>query len=136
MTWTRNYVGLPFLRNGRNRDGLDCWGLVHLVYREVLGVNLPFFNDVFADNKAETYIRIGHIMREQREFWSNPSTQKPFDIVHLRTGRHAFHVGIAVDEHQFLHVDEGVDSVIESFRCPLWRNRLDWIYRYKPTQCQ
>ena len=34
------YIGLPFKHHGRDRDGLDCWGLPMLYYREMLGVEL------------------------------------------------------------------------------------------------
>jgi cell wall-associated NlpC family hydrolase len=39
--WTTRYVGLPYRAGGRERDGLDCWGLIRLIYREQLGIDLP-----------------------------------------------------------------------------------------------
>ena len=41
LEWINGYVGVPFLENGRDRNGWDCWGLVLAVYREQLGVELP-----------------------------------------------------------------------------------------------
>jgi len=41
--WLNDYVGLPYKLNGRDRLGLDCWGLLCLVWREQRGIELPDF---------------------------------------------------------------------------------------------
>ncbi len=37
-------VGIPFIAGGRGWDGCDCWGLLLLAYREVLGIELPSYD--------------------------------------------------------------------------------------------
>ncbi|HTT77005.1 MAG TPA: NlpC/P60 family protein [Candidatus Binataceae bacterium] len=44
----RYYIGLPFKSLGRDRAGLDCWGMVYLVYREVFHQEIPPYAD-YAD---------------------------------------------------------------------------------------
>lgn len=39
--WINAYVGVPYLINGRDRKGWDCWGLVLAVYRDRLDTELP-----------------------------------------------------------------------------------------------
>jgi len=37
----RQYIGIPYRHLGRNKDGLDCYGLVVIIYKEKLGIQLP-----------------------------------------------------------------------------------------------
>lgn len=130
MKWHSNYVGLPFKLDGRSRSGVDCYGLVYLVYREVLGIELNPFTGIFVDDTPQTLLHVAKVMSEDRVNWETASVPKEFDMVQLRTGRHAFHVGIALDSKTILHVEEGIDSVVESLKSPLWVNRIEWIYRH------
>jgi cell wall-associated NlpC family hydrolase len=41
--WSRDYVGLPWKFAGRSSEGVDCWGLLWLVYREVLGIPIASY---------------------------------------------------------------------------------------------
>ena len=41
MNWVQDYVGLPYEMCGRSFEGVDCWGLVVMVYRNELGIVLP-----------------------------------------------------------------------------------------------
>jgi cell wall-associated NlpC family hydrolase len=38
------YCGLPYKRMGRDRSGLDCWGLVRLVLIDQLGKTFPRYD--------------------------------------------------------------------------------------------
>lgn len=42
-----SFIGLPYADKGRDRDGVDCWGLVKLVYAEVAGIVLPDYSDAY-----------------------------------------------------------------------------------------
>lgn len=41
LGWINDYVGVPYLVNGRATTGWDCWGLVKAVYHDQLGIELP-----------------------------------------------------------------------------------------------
>jgi murein DD-endopeptidase len=37
------FVGIPYVAHGRDYAGADCWGLLYLFYRDVLGVQIPSY---------------------------------------------------------------------------------------------
>src|SRR5512144_1011435 len=39
--WVAEYVGIPFVDLGRDRQGCDCWGLVRLILAGQAGLALP-----------------------------------------------------------------------------------------------
>lgn len=41
ISWINGYIGIPYRRGGRNYDGVDCYGLVRLVYDVEHGIQLP-----------------------------------------------------------------------------------------------
>ncbi len=43
-----NFIGLSYLDKGRDRNGLDCWGLVRLVYSELLNIELPCYSQSYS----------------------------------------------------------------------------------------
>lgn len=132
QNWPDSYVGLPFKLDGRDRSGVDCYGLVCLIYKEQFGIELNPFTGVFIDHTPETLLKVADIMRKDRDNWIKGELIRPFDMIQLRTGRHAFHVGVAIDSKTMIHIESGIDCVIEKLTSPMWKNRVEWIYRW-PT---
>ena len=130
MSWANKYVGLIFKPDGRDRSGVDCYGLICLVYKELHDINLNPFTGIFIKQDPETLLKIAEVMDKDRDNWLQGDKPQEFDMIQLRTGRHAFHVGIMINDKQFLHIEHGIDSVIENIDNPLWANRIDWIYRH------
>ena len=64
VSWAKDYVGIPFVSGGRDRDGADCYGLARLVRMEQFGDTPPLLSGDYtdADNFAETEA----LMRSQR----------------------------------------------------------------------
>lgn len=122
--------------DGRDYNGVDCYGLIYLIYKEQFKIELNPFSGIFTDQSAKTMLQIAEVMNKDRDNWNSPKDIKPFDMLQLRTGRHAFHVGIAIDEKRMIHVEEGINAVIERITSPIWKNRIEWIYRHKSLECQ
>lgn len=41
--WVAEYIGIPFVDYGRDRDGADCWGLARMIWFDRIGLKLPEF---------------------------------------------------------------------------------------------
>lgn len=141
--WTAGYIGLPFEPRGRGRDGLDCWGLVRLVYAERFGVYLPSLADGYTggeDNDGISKLfhqqsgfprRDDDVMDESHtRHWHLVQCPELGDLASFRiAGKHG-HVGVVVSENEFVHAIAGVRSCVERLSSPLWNRRLVGYWRH------
>lgn len=109
MHWAAKYVGIPYKIGGDDLSGADCWGLVRLVLRAELGLEMPALAIGQAGNDAA--------LRRCFAGWSAADLRRlcEFDIV---TMKNAFghHVGIVAMADDFgamlLHCDEPRSHVV------------------------
>lgn len=130
MNWANQYVGLPFADQGRDRNGLDCWGLVRLAYREQLDIHLLSYVDdyVGADERAEV---AGLICQEAAAGpWMKVAKPHPMDVLLFRRGRYDSHVGIKVARSRMLHMAQGEQARIEDYTSAKWGKRFVGGYRH------
>lgn len=126
-----HFVGLPWLDKGRDRAGVDCWGLLCLVFRELRGIELPSYAEAYvtsADRRALAVLIAGEL-----DPWEEISAgvEQMFDGVLMREGRFVQHVGIVVVPGMMLHVERGSASVIERYRSGMFAHRVVGFYRFK-----
>jgi cell wall-associated NlpC family hydrolase len=132
--WAAGYVGLPFLEHGRSRAGVDCWGLVRLVYAERLGVALPSYlagHDGVGRADAEAIARLVRGGLAIDGWRAVPAgEERELDGILLRTFGHPMHMGVVLAPGRMLHVDRGIDAAIEDYRGERWRRRVVAFYRW------
>jgi len=99
-------IGIPYQHNGRSYEGVDCWGLVYLFFKE-LGFPLPV-NDgrnVPQDwylKEPERYINGIRTLGEEVGHYRNLGA---LDLPYFRLYRNVItHSGVMLDEMHFLHV--------------------------------
>lgn len=131
MTALSAYVGLPYRAQGRDRDGVDCWGLLRLFYRDELGIDLPGFRDDYtcAGERRELDALIAG--NAEGGPWRRVRHVRHYDGLLFRVGPFASHVAMAIGGGRMLHVHADARSVIQPIRTPLWRDRLVGIYRHE-----
>jgi len=90
--WIESYVGLPWRPRGRDRGGVDCWGLVRLVYAEQLGIALPLWDTIGPDDRidATRTIRRETAGRQWQEI--PPTEARLLDFVVMRGA--PLHIGL------------------------------------------
>lgn len=129
--WYNNYVGIPYQDKGRDRSGVDCWGLVRLVYAEQYNIELPSFVDSYENSIAQL---IEEAVNANKESWHLADEPKTGDVVLFNILGHASHLGVYVGSGYFLHAAEGSrQSVIEKLNHPSWSRRLQGFYRYRES---
>jgi len=125
--WSNKYVGIPYKEKGRDLNGVDCWGLVRLVYDEQFNIKLPSFTTEY---HQEDTLRIQELFSQYKEGWVQVDEPSEGTAVLFRVFGMESHIGIAISSTHFLHAREGYESAIESFNSPQWRNRILGYYKY------
>lgn len=131
MTWANDYVGIPFKPLGRTREGADCWGLVRLVQKEVFDRDLPdlAYDDV-ADAEANEALAKRTAKALRLTWWEVGKMRDPIpgDILMLKVGGFAGHVGVVIDSERFLHCWRGGNATIERYKAPQWKHRIESVW--------
>lgn len=132
MHWTRSYVGLPWVLAGRDHSGVDCWGLLWLVYAEQLGIRVPSYVDETVDDPEREEIALMIRGEQGQGCWVavDKGQERTFDMVVLRRTGIESHIGIVVARGQMLHVVSGSEARVEHFDRGRWPPRLAGIYRH------
>ena len=125
------YIDIPFLDNGKDRNGLDCWRLVVMFYREKLGIDLPDFSGIYVDGTLASLKKVTRIIRENKKKWQQVKKPQPYDVILIRTGSMVYHAGIVVGRRTMLHIMEGVNSTVEEFTGLMWKDKVEGFYRYR-----
>ena len=125
--WQNKYIGIPYKEKGRDVTGIDCWGLLRLVYSEEFNIELPSFVTEYTENDTAS---IQDLVAQCKEGWELVDEPTPGCLVLFRVLNTESHVGIAVSTTHFLHARQGQDSAIESFESRAWANRIVGYYKY------
>jgi len=123
------YIGIPFKSRGRDRNGVDCWGLLRLIYREQLGIELPSYGEEY-DSALDYRAVLTTIERHMHE-WKPVTDARIWDAVLLRIRGLPIHLGTVIGEGRMIHVTRGISTCIEGYTSPLWRDRILGFFRHE-----
>jgi hypothetical protein len=121
------YVGIPYLKKGRDIEGLDCYGLVRLIYKNELNIDLPSFTSDYSAGDNE---RIEELIAQYKEGWEEVQEPVVGDIIVFKVMGQEAHVGLIVSPGYFIHCRENQDSAIESLNSHKWNRRITGFFRY------
>jgi cell wall-associated NlpC family hydrolase len=122
--WVAGYVGIPYRPHGQDRSGVDCWGLIRMVHRDVWGRELPAF--AYGGDRQER----AALFKAEADFLSRDvPTGEVGDAVFLRVAGVVGHVGLVLGDGMMLHAKEGADSCIEPYDRGRWARRVEGFRR-------
>jgi len=130
--WARQYLGKPFKSFGRGPNEFDCWGLVHAIYRNELGVSLPHYSI----SPACTGLISDTMDKDLNSHdWEETKEPSEFDIVIMALNwdkpNLSNHIGIYLGSGACIHSIEETGVVIINLSHPLWRNRVRGYYKWQ-----
>lgn len=123
MNYTR-YLGISYKEGGRSFEAVDCYGVVYLIYRDALGIQLPDFQEREYQGQFSalwTPIEKEHL--------------KEFDVILFRTSRTSEainHIGLFTNDGRFIQCLENAGGVaIDRLDRPYWKKHYYRAFRYK-----
>jgi cell wall-associated NlpC family hydrolase len=129
--WTSDYVGLPWRFAGRDPGGVDCWGLLWLVYRDVLMIDVASYKHETLDAPEREQIAALLTSDRNKSPWVSVEREQPFDMAVFRRAGIESHVGIVVERGRMLHILHGGESRIERFDQGRWKPKLIGLHRHE-----
>jgi len=127
------FVGIPYAPHGRSYEGADCWGILFLYYRDVLGVAIPSYSVEMRDVEFHRHEISQLVAAEKGQHWIEVDAPARGDGVLMRVGSDESHVGVFIGNGQMLHSEGPHPSQIERMGDMRWRSRITGYFRY--CQC-
>lgn len=129
------YMKIPFKSHGKDFSGCDCGGLVWLVYKNELGIELPDWTDLYSGTRIENSLELCETvstMLGENGIEVPFSEIRPFDVVAFNIAGTPIHVGVVTTKRIFMHTMQGRTRVEQvRFDNPQWRNRLTGCFRHE-----
>ncbi|WP_028302396.1 NlpC/P60 family protein [Oceanospirillum beijerinckii] len=101
------WKGTRYTLGGTSKKGVDCSGLIYVVYKKQFGIELP---------RTTLY-------QSKTGVWIKQNSLRPGDLVFFRTGSKVRHVGIYVEGNQFLHASTSKGVILSRLDNPYWKEK-------------
>lgn len=103
----RDWEGTPYALGGISSRGIDCSAFMQVLFDDYFGVELP------RNTKRQIYA--GTPVRRE--------ALTTGDLVFFKTGRKTLHVGVIVEDDEFLHASTSQGVTTSSLDDYYWRSR-------------
>lgn len=98
------YIGMPY--NLHNKNGVNCWALIALVYKDLLDDELVEYN---AENSEAVALAFTTAFANGKHGFKQVDTPQDYDVVFMRN-RFFHHCGLYY-EGKILHANTGAKQV-------------------------
>jgi probable lipoprotein NlpC len=130
--WWDKYIKIPFVEKGRDESGSDCWGLVRLIYKNELGIDLPSYDWTY-NNTLERKNIAAQIEENKKHSWVISDNPKEFDVILLSVGGSPMHVGVITKKNHMIHCSKDINTCHVPYNNLAWRNKIKGVFRYDTT---
>lgn len=101
------WEGTPYVLGGNGINGVDCSSFTQIVFRDFFGEDLP--------RNTRDQLQQGKGIRRK--------SIRPGDLIFFRTGRGVLHVGIAMEDGDFMHASTSSGVMISNLSERYWAAR-------------
>jgi len=127
--WVKKYIGIPYETKGVDVKGADCLGLLELIYKNELGITLPFNEHLETEDNLDV---VGDAINKEKTRWIKLDKPEKYCAILLNIAGFPVHIGLVLDDNYMLHSLKGHNSVVEKFTGAKWRSRIDGFFRQEP----
>jgi cell wall-associated NlpC family hydrolase len=130
-TWVKDYIGIPFLSNGRDKKGCDCYGLVRLVYNNEYGIELPSLTADYSN--ARNMFQTERLFAENMPVLLAEKLHGPEKkaVAVILERNHPCHLGIYAGDGFLLHTLSGTGSLCQRLSSPDLTGRIEGFYHVR-----
>jgi cell wall-associated NlpC family hydrolase len=101
------WEGTPYLLGGKGPNGVDCSSFTQIVFDNFFDIDLP--------RNTREQLQSGEGIRRR--------AIHPGDLIFFRTGRNTLHVGIAMEDGDFLHASVSRGVMVSNLSESYWAGR-------------
>jgi len=116
-------IGIPYKPHGRDKSGMDCYGIViEVLHRKGITVPDVFYKDTTMENNKL-------VLEILEKGIPNTKVDKPEEgaIVEILVMGQPSHVGVCLGDRTFIHALKKIGVVIESLS--RYQNKIKGYYR-------
>lgn len=122
------FLGIPYKHRGRDLSGLDCWGLIKLVYNK-LGYTLWDIEEEYTQDWS--FKGKNHFIENYHKEWDKVISPNIYDVVLFKNGKGiANHGGIMLLNNRFIHSCR-IGTIISRLSNEQWKRRIEGFYRLR-----
>lgn len=103
----KNWKGVKYKMGGLDKNGIDCSGFVYATFRSQLGIDIP--------RSTELQLSTGKQI--------DKNELKPGDLVFFKTKTKVRHVGIYLENNNFLHASTSKGVMISKLDNVYWKSK-------------
>lgn len=100
----KDWKGIPYLLGGTGYNGVDCSSFMQIVYGDYFEITLP--------RTTREQMKEGGSVRKK--------SIKMGDMVFFKTGRDTYHVGVMINNEQFMHASTSSGVMISGLQEKYW----------------